>query len=94
MPNDIQRARDALAHVPSNLPREDWHRVGRAAIAAGLSVDDLVDWSAGADNFAGERDVRAAFRAVTPEGGTGAGTLFQEANRAGRITQLRKQTNR
>jgi len=34
MMNNIERARDALRSIPNDLPREDWHRIGRAAIAA------------------------------------------------------------
>jgi len=77
--NDLDRARDALHSIPADLPRDEWHRVGRAAIAAGLTVDDLVEWSRNAGNFKSEQDVRAAFKTITPEGGTGAGTLFKIA---------------
>ena len=76
---EIDRATDALHSIPADMPRDEWHRVGRAAIAAGLTVDDLVEWSRPAGNFKNEQDVRAAFKTVTPEGGTGAGTLFKIA---------------
>lgn len=82
---DIDTARYALHAIPNNLPREYWHRVGRAGIAAGLTVDDIVCWSAGASNFKSEQDVRAAFRTITPEGGTGPGTLFMIAAEYGWI---------
>ncbi|NDP40150.1 MAG: AAA family ATPase [Rhodoferax sp.] len=68
-----------MCSIPPDLPRDDWHRVGRAAIAAGLDVDALIDWSRNAGNFKSEQDVRAAFTTITPEGGTGAGTLFKIA---------------
>ena len=77
--NDTDRAHDALHSIPADLPRDDWHKVGRAAIAAGLDVDTLVEWSRNAANFKSEQDVRAAFKTVTAEGGTGAGTLFKIA---------------
>lgn len=80
---DPRHARDALFAIDPGQSRDDWHGIGRAAIAAGLSVDDLVEWSAGAPNFAGERDVRAAFRTVKPDGGTGPGTLWKAATAAG-----------
>ena len=80
---DIDRARDALQFVPSDLPRDEWHRVGRAAIAAGLDMETLVEWSRTAPNFKSEQDVRSAFRNITPDGGTGAGTLFQAARENG-----------
>lgn len=82
--NELDRARVALHTIPPDLPREDWHRVGRAAIAAGLDVDALVEWSSNAANFKSEHDVRTAFRNVVPDGGTGPGTLFREAAEHGR----------
>lgn len=81
--NDIDRARDALQFLDPGCGREDWHRIGRAAIAAGLNVDDIDAWSCNASNYKGEQDVRAAFRTVTPNGGTGAGTLFHLARAEG-----------
>ena len=79
MMNGIERARDALQSIPHDLPRKEWHRIGRAAIAAGLDVDDLIAWSEGAPNYQNERDVRDAFRGITPAGGTSERTLFKEA---------------
>jgi putative DNA primase/helicase len=76
---DLERAREALWACDPGADRETWHEVGRAAIAAGLSIDDVLEWSSHASNFAGERDVRSAFRGITPEGGTGPGTLFRMA---------------
>ncbi len=80
---DLKHARSALFAIDPGLPREDWHRVGRSAIAAGLSVADLDEWSSSAANYKGMRDVEAAFRGVTPDGGTGPGTLWFEAMKAG-----------
>lgn len=80
---DTDRALDALHAIPANLPRDEWHEVGRAAIASGLTIDDLDAWSASAGNYKGRRDVEAAFRTVTPNGGTGAGTLFHLAKKYG-----------
>ncbi len=82
---EIKRARDALHHIDPNLPRDKWHAIGRAAIAAGLPVDDLVEWSRLAANFKSEQDVRAAFRTIKPDGGTGPGTLFKAAKANGWI---------
>lgn len=81
--HDLDRARVALNHLDPGCNREDWHRIGRAAIAAGLSVDDLDAWSSSASNYKGEKDVRAAFRTIKPDGKTGAGTLFYLARAAG-----------
>ena len=81
--HDLDRARSALQHLDPSCNREDWHRIGRAAIAAGLTVDDLDAWSSSASNYQGERDVRAAFRTIKPEGGTGPGSLFYMAKAEG-----------
>lgn len=83
MNNALENARAALAAIPSNLPREEWHAVGRGALAAGLSLADLDDWSSSADNYVNRRDVEAAFRGIDPDGGTGAGTLFFYAKQYG-----------
>lgn len=76
-------ALSALQTIPPDLPRDEWHKVGRAAIAAGLSVDDLTDWSRPAPNFKSDRDVIAAFKTIKPEGGTGPGTLYAMAKEYG-----------
>lgn len=80
---DLKHARDALHAIDPDCSREEWHRIGRAAIAAGLTVDDLDEWSRSAANYSGERDVKAAFRNITPTGGTGPGTLWKAALSAG-----------
>ena len=80
---DLKHARDALQAIDPACGREDWHSIGRAAIAAGLTVEDLDEWSKAAPNYSGERDVRAAFRGIAPTGGTGPGTLWKAALSAG-----------
>ncbi len=80
---DLKHARDALHAIDPACSRDDWHSIGRAAIAAGLTVDDLDAWSRTAPNYSGERDVKAAFRNITPTGGTGPGTLWKAALSAG-----------
>lgn len=80
---NLQRAKDALAFLDAGCDRDTWHQIGRAAISAGLTVDDIDTWSASADNYKGTKDVKAAFRTITPEGGTGPGTLFRFAKDAG-----------
>jgi KaiC/GvpD/RAD55 family RecA-like ATPase len=75
----LDDAHQALQYIPADMPRDGWHKVGRAAIAAGVDVDALVEWSRNADNYKSEQDVRAAFRTVKADGGTGAGTLFKIA---------------
>lgn len=77
--NNLDRALSALQAIPPDLPRDDWHKVGRAAIAAGLTIDDIDTWSAGASNYKSTQDVKTAFHTITPDGGTQAGTLFKIA---------------
>lgn len=79
----MDNALEALQTIPANLPRDEWHEIGRAALAAGLTVDDLDTWSATAENYSGRRDVEAAFRTIQATGGTGAGTLFYHAKKYG-----------
>lgn len=81
--NDTSRAREALEYLNAGCDRETWHKIGRAAIAAGLTVEELDTWSATGGNYKGTSDVKAAFRTIKPEGGTGAGTLFHLAREAG-----------
>lgn len=81
--HDLDRARSALHAIDPGLPRDQWHEAGRAAIAAGLDVDDLVEWSRCAANFKNEADVRSAFRTITQNGKTGPGTLFHLAKQHG-----------
>ncbi len=83
MMNNIERAREALHAIPNDLQREDWHRAGRGAIAAGLDVEDIVSWSTGASNFKSEQDVRSAFKGVKPQGGTSERTLYMMAMKYG-----------
>lgn len=80
---DLNLAREALSAIPPNLPRDQWHEVGRAAISAGLSLDDIDAWSAPAENYKGRKDVEAAFRTITADGGTSAGTLIHKAKHYG-----------
>jgi hypothetical protein len=65
MSNETDRAHSALCSIPSDLDRDTWHRIGRAGIAAGLTIDDIDKWSSKASNYAGTKDVHSAFRSVT-----------------------------
>ena len=56
-------ARDALQHCDAGTDRRQWVRILAAAKDAGLSVEDVLTWSASAPNFGGERDVMTAWRA-------------------------------
>jgi hypothetical protein len=78
-----ERAREALHAIPSGIPREEWIKVGTAAIAAGLSLDEVVQWSSTGENFRDERDVRSAFKAIKPNGKIKPATLFYIAKEHG-----------
>lgn len=78
MANDTDRARDALQHIPPDLPRDDWVKAGMAANAAGLDFDAFNDWSAQAGNYSAA-DARDVWRSIKPGKGIGAGTLFKMA---------------
>ena len=83
MLDNLDRAHDALHFLDAGCDRDTWHKIGRAAIAAGVTVDALDAWSSSAGNYAGTRDVQDAFRTIKADGGTGAGTLFLMARDAG-----------
>lgn len=80
---DAARARSALHAIDAGIPREQWHEIGRAALAAGLTLEDVDEWSASAPNYRGRKDIDAAFRTIEPNGGTGAGTLYFHAQQHG-----------
>lgn len=83
-------AHDALNYLDAGVDRETWHMIGRSAIAAGLTIDQIDTWSATGDNYSGTQDVIAAFKTITPEGGTGPGTLFRLAIDAGWVSPLKQ----
>ncbi|MFM0049884.1 PriCT-2 domain-containing protein [Caballeronia grimmiae] len=83
MLNDIDRARSALFDLDAGCDRGEWVRLGMAAKAAGLDVDDWVTWSASGGNYGGEREARSVWRSFTSSGGIGAATLFRSATDAG-----------
>ena len=87
--HDLNRARDALHHIPADLPRELWARAGMAAQAAGLDFDDFNDWSAQATNY-DERAARDTWRSFKPGKGVGAGTLFKMAAEHGNYGKRRE----
>jgi putative DNA primase/helicase len=76
--NSRSDARDALEAISSDLPRDEWVRMGMAAHAAGLEFDDFNRWSAEGGNYS-ERDARDAWRSFKLGKGIGAGTLFKTA---------------
>lgn len=80
--NDTQRAIDALQHIPADLGREDWVRVGMAAKAAGLDFEAFDAWSQQGSSYKAS-DCRATWRSIKADGGVTAGTLFHLASEHG-----------
>jgi putative DNA primase/helicase len=80
---DIDRARAALHSLDAGCSRDEWVKAAMAAKAAGLSDNDFVQWSSGADNYGGERECLSVWRSIAPEGCVKAGTLFHMAQEAG-----------
>ncbi len=78
MPNDLERARSALQALDPGVNRETWVRIGMAAKAEGLSLEEWTQWSAGAANFGGERDCAIAWKSFK-DGGVTGGTLYHAA---------------
>jgi putative DNA primase/helicase len=81
--SEIDRAIEALSYIPANLPRDEWHEVLRAGVAADIPFEELDRWSATGSNYKGPEDVRAALKGINPDGGTGPGTLFFIAKKYG-----------
>lgn len=75
-------ARDAAPFVPMDGCRAAWIRALAAGRAAGLTDDELVDLSARAPNFGGERATRDTLRSIRA-GAVQAGTWFWLARRNG-----------
>lgn len=77
--------RSALAHIPANLARDEWARVGMAIKSEypdQSGCDLFTDWSATADGF----DLNAAkstWRSIKAGGGVGIGTLLHLAKENG-----------
>lgn len=92
MSADTEQARDAIKFIDPGCDRDTWHAIGRAAIAAGLSVDEIDTWSAPAANYSGSKAVHAAFKTITPGGGTSPKTLFRLAIDAGWIDLDKRQS--
>lgn len=75
-------AYDALMALDPGVGREEWIRIGMAAHAAGLTVQDWIAWSERSGNFAGAKDCLQQWGSFR-DGKVGAGTLFYLAREAG-----------
>jgi putative DNA primase/helicase len=75
---NIERARSALYAIPPDLPRPEWVNVAMAAHAAGLTVDDFIEWSRPAPSFH-LQSCKATWRSIKAGRGVGEGTLYRVA---------------
>ncbi len=87
--SDTDRAREALQHIPPDLPRDEWVRVLMAAQAAGLDAETVNDWSAQASNY-DERAFRDTWRSIKPGKGVGEATLYKKAAEHGNYGKRRE----
>ncbi len=77
--------RQALQHIPANLSRDEWARVGMAIKSEfpdDTGRDLFTDWSATADGF-NHKDAQDTWRNITAGGGVGIGTLLYLAKENG-----------
>jgi RecA-family ATPase len=79
---DADRARAALWSIPADLPREEWVRVGMAAQASGLGLEDFDQWSASAPDCYDARACRDTWKSFKGSG-IGPGSLFHAARAHG-----------
>lgn len=87
MKNNItpELIRAALQHIPANLSRDEWARVGMAIkseFADDTGRDLFTTWSASADGF-NTKDVADTWRSIKAGGGVGIGTLLHLAKENG-----------
>ena len=82
MSDELDRARSALLAINNSVPRKEWLAAGAAASAAGLTVEDFIVWSRGADNFVSDSDCRNLWKSIKPSFYS-AGTLFKMAKDSG-----------
>ena len=82
MDNEVKCAQDALHHIPPDLPRDEWVKVGMAFHAAGGSFDDFDRWSAGGASYKAQ-ECKADWRSFKSGRGIGAGSLFFIARQHG-----------
>ncbi|OGB27096.1 MAG: hypothetical protein A3I66_19070 [Burkholderiales bacterium RIFCSPLOWO2_02_FULL_57_36] len=77
--------RAALQHIPANLPRDEWARIGMAIKSEfpdDTGRDLFTDWSASADGF-DTKAVKSTWQSIKAGGGVGIGTLLHLAKENG-----------
>lgn len=84
MVDEIERARSALQSLSPDVGRAEWVKIGMAAHAAGLSLQDFMEFSRPGATF-NESACKATWRSFknNPAGGVTAAALFGMARDAG-----------
>ena len=78
--------RAALAHIPANLPRDEWARVGMAIKSEypdGTGLDLFDAWSASDPDRYDRKAVQATWRSIKAGGGVAVATLLHMAKEHG-----------
>lgn len=78
--------RAALAHIPANLPRDEWARVGMAIKSEhpdGTGFDLFDSWSASDPDRYDRKAVQSTWRSIKAGGGVGVATLLHLAKEHG-----------
>ncbi len=78
--------RAALAHIPANLPRDEWARVGMAIKSEypdGTGFDLFDQWSASDPDRYDRKAVQSTWRSIKAGGGVGVATLLHLAKEHG-----------
>ena len=81
-PHNLDEARYALGWCSPDTDRETWVKIGMAAHAAGLSLDDFDSWSQGGGSY-NKATVRSVWRSFAGGSGFTAATLFWYARQEG-----------
>ncbi len=79
---NTEEALSALNYINPSCDRETWIKVGMAAKAAGLKVDNFINWSKDASNFVSEKDCRDRWKSFH-DGAITERTLFALAHKNG-----------
>ena len=87
MKNNItpELIRAALQHIPANLPRDEWARIGMAIkseFSDATGLDLFTEWSASADGYT-LKATRSTWQSIKAGGGVSIGTLLHLAKENG-----------
>ena len=79
--------RNALSHIPANLSRDEWARIGMAIKSEypdDIGRDLFMDWSSSVEGF-DQKAAQSTWQSVKAGGGVGVGTLLHQAKQNGFI---------